>query len=246
MNQSNIILEGSISIKACIQGNSRKIYKIIIDKNKISKDFNYIIRLVENKNIKIEFSDNNDIDRQAQGNSHGGIIAFVSDRHEINIAELLSLPSPFFALLDGIEDPYNFGFSIRNLYAAGVSALILPKRNWINASGIVARSSAGASELLKIYSTDDYSDVLKTLKKNNIKIVCAQRDDAISLYDAKLDFPLLIAIGGEKRGLSRNVSEYADQKIYIPYGNNFKNSLGSSGACAVLSFEIFRQNNNRH
>lgn len=51
-------------------------------------------------------------------------------------------------MLDGVEDPFNFGAAIRAVYAAGVDGLVVPPRNWPSAAGVVARSSSGTSELI--------------------------------------------------------------------------------------------------
>lgn len=54
-------------------------------------------------------------------------------------------------MLEGIEDPYNFDYALRSLYAAGADGIILSERNWMTAAGIVCRASAGASELIPLY-----------------------------------------------------------------------------------------------
>ena len=43
------------------------------------------------------------------------------------------------------------------------------------------------------------------------------------------------------RGLSSKVLKLADQNIYIPYSNDFRNALNAAGASAVLGFEVMRQ-----
>ena len=51
--------------------------------------------------------------------------------------------APFIAMLDGIEDPFNFGYAIRALYAAGVDGIVVRPRNWTTASSVVARVKCG-------------------------------------------------------------------------------------------------------
>ena len=48
-----MIVEGAIAVKACIQGGKRAVYKVHIDKAKRTKDFNYIRRLCESKDISV-------------------------------------------------------------------------------------------------------------------------------------------------------------------------------------------------
>ena len=148
--------------------------------------------------------------------------------------------SGFFALIEGIEDPYNFGYSIRSLYASGVDGIILPPRNWMEYSGTVARSSAGTSELADIFVCDPLSAV-NTFKDHGFKVVCASIRDSVSIYDFDFTTPILLVIGGEKRGISRKLLDLSDTNVRIDYGREFMGSLPSASAVSVISFEIARQ-----
>jgi 23S rRNA (guanosine2251-2'-O)-methyltransferase len=89
------------------------------------------------------------IDARTGGQSHGGVVAEVGPRRFLPLADLLpSTNVPFIVMLDGIEDPFNFGQAIRALYAAGADGLVVRPRNWLSAAGIVARASAGTAELM--------------------------------------------------------------------------------------------------
>ena len=52
---------------------------------------------------------------------------------------------------------------------------------------------------------------------------------------------MILAIGGELRGLSKVVIEASDQDIYIPYANDFRNAMTAAGSAAILGFERLRQ-----
>lgn len=76
----------------------------------------------------------------------GGIAAYVGNRCFSSDNEALEAPVPFTVLLDGIEDPYNFGYILRTLYAAGADWVVLPAPQFLHRSEIVIRASAGASD----------------------------------------------------------------------------------------------------
>ncbi|MBO4216455.1 MAG: RNA methyltransferase, partial [Clostridia bacterium] len=141
--------------------------------------------------------------------------------------------------LDGIEDPYNFGQALRSLYAAGADGVILPARNWMTAAGTVCRASAGASELLPLFSASD--GFFGTFRDAGYRIVTADAGGAC-IYGADLKKPLLLIIGGEKRGISAEVRKYSDLTVTIPYGRSFSASLPACSAATVIAFEIMRQN----
>ena len=144
-------------------------------------------------------------------------------------------------MVDGIEDPYNFGYILRALYAAGADGVVLPPRNWMNASSVVARASAGTSELFDVYISDT-EDCLSLFHNKGYHVVCAGIRDSISLYEADLKKPLLLVVGGEKRGISAKLLGQCDDIVRIDYAREFKGSLTAASATAIIAFEIARQN----
>ncbi len=144
-------------------------------------------------------------------------------------------------MLDGIEDPFNFGYAVRVLYAAGADGLVVRPRNWTSAAGVVARASAGASELIPIAVAETALDAATALRTQGLTIACTVHKQSISIYNANLTIPLFLVIGGEKRGITRSFLDKADLLLHIPYGRAFAQSLGAASAAAILGFEIMRQ-----
>jgi 23S rRNA (guanosine2251-2'-O)-methyltransferase len=177
------------------------------------------------------------------GNTHGGIVAFCSDRTIPPLSDLeKDIPEDgFYAFLEGIEDPYNFGYALRSLYAAGIDGVVLPTRNWMTAAGVVARASAGTSERLRLWQASP-AEIPAFFRAHGYRTVFAGIRDSVSLYEADLKKPLLLVIGGEKRGISRAVLDEADLTVRIDYRSDFHGSLSASAATAVLAFEVLRQN----
>ena len=248
---SSNILEGMTSIDALIKSrekgtNSRAIEKIFYSKDKEKskrRELSYLKRKSAIHGFSIEAVDNDTIESMTIGNTHGGIIALCGERHipKLDISHITE--DGFYVIIEGIEDPYNFGYSLRSLYAAGVTGIILTERNWMGAAGVVCRASAGASELFEMYVSSPEVAV-DIFKDKGYSIVCAEKDDSESLYTTNLKFPLLLIIGGEKRGISSSVLEKADKKIHIDYGRNFPLALSAASASAIIAFEIMRQNLN--
>jgi 23S rRNA (guanosine2251-2'-O)-methyltransferase len=244
------VFEGMTSISAIINSkkagtNTRKINKIFIDKDKIKSKrpaIDFIKANAAEFGYDVIFTTCEAIDLLAVGSSHGGIIAECEERELSELPNDIVLENDgFYVMLDGIEDPYNFGYCLRSLYAAGVSGVILPRRNWMGTAGIVARSSAGASELMKIYIAD-VDDAIDTFKSNGYTVASAGIRNSLSIYETEIKKPLLLIIGGEKRGISSAVLEKSDLVLRIDYGREFRGSLSAASAAAVMAFEIMRQN----
>ena len=100
---------------------------------------------------------------------------------------------------------------------------------------------AGASELMEIYSGDpEY--MIDKFKLHNYKIVAAAKENAVSMYDVPLRYPLLLIIGGEMRGISKKLMPKTDITVRIDYGRDFPAALSSQSSAAILAFEVYRQN----
>jgi 23S rRNA (guanosine2251-2'-O)-methyltransferase len=201
-----------------------------------------IARLADAAAVPLERPERAAMDALAVGTSHGGIMAEVGERYLSPLAELASVPDPFVVLLDGIEDRYNFGASLRSLFAAGATGLVVRARNWLSATAVVARASAGASELLPIAVVDDPLDAVQHLRAAGIAVVAAaERPDAVPLRQVDLRRPLLLLIGGERRGVMRSLLATVDAVTRIPYARADAPSLGTAAAAAVIGFEVMRQ-----
>lgn len=244
------VFEGIVSLRAlisvmenCDLKNDRKIQTVLYDENRLKsekKEFAWLSHRSEELGFKIELVSREDIEDLSVGNTHGGIIAKAGERSYLQLEGNIC-DNGFYVILDGIEDPYNFGYALRSLYASGVDGVILGKRNWMSAAGVVCRASAGASELMNLYLCEDMADAVSYMKKSGYKVVCADIENSVSIYDCDLTAPVLCVVGGEKRGISKSVMSQADSIIRIDYGRTFGASLSAASAATVLGFEVLRQ-----
>lgn len=236
-------LEGLISIEAAVRGQSRELQAIFVEKGRVANHkIRRFLQTAEYKQISIHHVPDTFIADRAEGKSHGGIIAQVGPRRFVPLAELTAEnENPAIFMLDGIEDPFNFGQAIRVLYASGVSGVVVRPRNWLSAAGVVARSSAGASELMKIAVADTPTGAAAFFRDRGLKIAGTTEKRSQSIYKTDLTGPLFILIGGEKRGITRSFLKEADLRLQIPYGREFSRSLGTAAAAAIIGFELMRQ-----
>ena len=248
--QNSLVFEGMTSIRAIIKGRElgttdRKIEKIIYDQqkcNKNAKTIGYLKAVSNDIGFEVVESTESEIEKIALGTSHGGIIAITTERtipHLTKEADIIKYG--FYCMIQGIEDPYNFGYSLRSLYACGCDGIILPERNWMSAAGVVARSSAGASELMNFYTcTPEFA--AEVFHEHGYKIVCAdERTDNI-LGECELPKPILLIVGGEKRGISKSLLDKTDVLVKINYARQFNASLSAASATTMFAYEIMRQN----
>ena len=229
-------IEGAISVKAAITNSKRKVNKVYIDKDKKTKDFNYLRKITKNANIELIELKKEDLEKLAIGKTFGGVIAECEER----INDFITDGDIFY--LDGIEDPFNLGYIMRNLFAFGVKNVLLPVRDYTNMESQLLKSSAGAYDMLKVEISDDPFNRIKELKENSYKCYALKRgDDAKDIFETKFADKALFMIGGEKRGIASNIMELADEYLYIPYATDFRNSLNACNAAAVVATLLFAQ-----
>ncbi|MBQ9085869.1 MAG: RNA methyltransferase [Clostridia bacterium] len=242
-------MEGMPSISAVLKGieagsNTRRILRILVDESRIKQkrhELGFLRVKAKQHGFELKIIDPQFFEQWTLGNTHGGIIAECTERELPSLSPDMIAESGVYFILEGVEDPYNFGYAVRSLYAAGADGVILSPRNWMGAAGVVARSSAGASELMDMYVSDPVQ-AIPMFRAKGYRVLCAGIRDSVSLFDTDLNKPLLVVLGGEKRGISRSVLEMADETVRIDYGVSFQGSLSTAAAAAVFAFEILRCN----
>ena len=248
------VFEGMVSLRVLIangerQNNEaspsdRRILSVYYDcerAKKETKEYAWLRHRADALGFSLKLCERETIDHMTVGNTHGGVAAHCSPRTLLPLSEASIKDHGFYVMLEGIEDPYNFGYALRSLYAAGVDGIVLSERNWMTAAGVVCRASAGASELLTMYTANG-TEAAACFKAKGYQIVCADLRDSVSLYDADLTLPIFLVVGGEKRGISASLLEAADLRVRIDYARDFQASLSAASAATVVGYEIFRQN----
>ena len=185
-----------------------------------------------------------ELDAMAHGATHGGVLAVCSAKPRMTPMELLELveksTSPALLLLiEGIEDARNLGFALRSAEALGADAVLIKKHLWDLDATEIARPASGAYERLPLVQIEEVR-VLKDLQQRAVQLLGCVAGAKRSLFETDLTGPVILAIGGEKRGLSGAVREICDGFITIPTQAGAA-SLPLSHAAAVVLAEAHRQ-----
>jgi 23S rRNA (guanosine2251-2'-O)-methyltransferase len=236
-------IEGHISIEAAVRAGNRPVEMIYVQQDKWDSTSRYLQRLAQEAGIPLERAGAETIDEITSGHSHGGVVARIGPRRFQTLPSLIEdRPNPCVVMIDGVEDPFNFGQAVRALYAAGINGLVVRPRNWFSAAGVVTRASAGASEWMPTAVAETVEEAADFFNNQGLLLACAVHDQAaVSLYEADLVQALFLVVGGEKRGITRSFLSRVGLRLFIPYGRPFGRSLGTAGSVAVLAFEIMRQ-----
>ena len=121
--------------------------------------------MAEDKGITVDFIDIGELNLRAQGN-HQGVVAFCEVKETLSERDLLSLVKQHSAdslllILDGINDPHNFGACLRSALAAGAHAVVIPKARSVGVTPVVRKVACGAAEIVPIAVVPNLNRVIK-------------------------------------------------------------------------------------
>ena len=176
--------------------------------------------------------------------NHQGIVAYTAGVEYCEISDILALAAekgekPFVVVLDGVEDPHNLGSILRSADCAGAHGVILGKHRSAPVTAAAVKSSAGASEHMRIARVVNISAALEELKRAGLWIAGADMAGE-SMYKQDMTGAFALVIGNEGEGLSRLVRERCDYLVSIPMQGHV-DSLNAGVAAGILLFEKRRQ-----
>jgi 23S rRNA (guanosine2251-2'-O)-methyltransferase len=177
--------------------------------------------------------------------NHQGVLAWLSLIEYQNIANLLPMiyekgEDPLLIALDGVSDVRNFGAITRSAEGLGAHAIIIPEKGSARITADAIKTSAGALHSFPVCREKSVLRAIEFLRDSGLKIICAMEKSGIAASEADLKGPVVLIMGSEDKGISRELIALADQKIRIP----MKGSIGSlnvSVAAGILIYEITRQ-----
>jgi len=115
-----------------------------------------------------------------------------------------------------LEDPHNLGACIRSSFALGVHIMLLPSKGSCGLTPAVERSAAGSLEKITLCRPSNLEIALKELKEAGYQIVGLDGHGEISIINFEFSKHLVMAIGGEDKGLPPYIRKYCDSIVKIP------------------------------
>ena len=201
------------------------------------------IKQLQAKKVPFTVLEKAEFEKLYTGN-HQGIVLEVPDYPLLTIDEtiraLQGVRHPLVIMLDGIEDPHNFGAILRTAEAGGAQAVVIMKQRAVGITGTVAKAASGALEHLQVAETPNLSQAIEKFKKAGYWVYGTDLA-ATKLYtEIPTDTPLVLVIGSEGKGISRLVKENCDANVLIPMVGK-ANSLNASVSAGILIFDLLRR-----
>jgi 23S rRNA (guanosine2251-2'-O)-methyltransferase len=237
-------IEGRQSILAALRARQRRFEVILVAYGSHEEKLRELLDEAMAVGVAVKEVDRKDLDAMAHGASHGGVVAVVSGKPRMSGEALVKAVSelrepPLLLLLEGVDDTRNLGFTLRSAEALGAHAVMIKKHLWDFDAGDVARSSSGAYERLPLAQIEDVGP-LREMQRTGIRLYGCLAGVKRTIYDTDLTRGVILAIGGEKRGLSGAVRNICDKFVAIPTVEGGA-SLSLSHAGAICLAEARRQ-----
>ncbi len=233
---SNIIY-GKIPVKNALVG-KRKPIRVFLNSDHPDPE---IQSLARKSNVPVKLISNAELSHLTENKNHQGAAASIPEFRytplEKIIEDVKDKKESTIILLDGIEDPVNFGSIIRSATGFGADAIIIGKNRQVPVTGTVSKIATGGEEIVPIAQVTNLSQSIEALKKVGYWIVTSAGEGKDVYDEINYTGKIVLVIGSEGFGVSRLVREHSDFIASIPLPGQVK-ALNAAIACAVFLSEI--------
>lgn len=175
---------------------------------------------------------------------HQGVAAMVHGSRTLTEREardyVAGLPGAFLLVLDGVEDPRNFGALLRTANAAGVDLVVTSRNRNVGLTPVVSKVASGAAEAQLMAEVGNLARFLEYLSGAGIRVVGTDEEAPSSLFDADLGGPIAVVLGAEGQGMRRLTRERCDLLVRLPM-QGVVESLNVAVAAGICLYECQRQ-----
>ncbi len=201
---------------------------------------NSVTALARQTGVKISFVDRAVLDKMSPEGKHQGYVADVTDFEYCQVEDILAASKqPFVVVLDGINDPHNFGSIIRACECAGVDGVIIGKNRQVAVTDTVVRVSAGACAHVRVARVTNINNAIRQLQDAGVWVYALDMDGQ-DITKVNLSGSVALVVGGEGEGIAPLTKKSCDGVVSLKLKGKV-NSLNASVACGIALYEVVRQ-----
>ncbi|NWF93588.1 MAG: 23S rRNA (guanosine(2251)-2'-O)-methyltransferase RlmB [Syntrophaceae bacterium] len=239
------ILYGIHPVREALKSPYVQFQKILIGTQKPHPPIQSILALASKKGVPVTFTTKEVLRQMVKGDLHQNVAGIVQDLPYADLKEILSQwkmggEKALFIILDGIQDPQNFGSLIRTALGCGAHGMIFPKDRAVGITPSVVKVSAGAALHLPLVRVVNVATTIDALKKEGIWVYGASGEARDSIFDLDLNLDLAIVIGSEEKGIRPLVKKKCDRVFSIPMKGPIS-SFNASVSGGMILYEVVRQ-----
>jgi len=239
------LIAGLHAVRTALGHGAGEVQELWYDPKRRDRRLREVLELARRGRVRTNKATREELDQLTGGANHQGVAARAKvpaalDEHALDrlLADLDS--PPFLLILDGVQDPHNLGACLRTADAAGIHAVIAPKDHSVGLTTTVCKVASGAAGRIPYVQVTNLARTLKALQHEGIWLVGTAGEAGGSLYEADLEGPLALVMGGEGKGLRRLTREHCDLLVSLPM-RGVVESLNVSVATGIVLYEALRQ-----
>jgi 23S rRNA (guanosine2251-2'-O)-methyltransferase len=145
------------------------------------------------------------LDRLACGVQHQGVVAWAPLLQMTPLSSILADPDLLAPFLDGVQDPQNFGATVRSAVAIARAAVVWGQHASAPLSPATFRASAGAVEHARLCCVPSLRNALQQASQAGALIIGLDAQADTALQNVATAGPTVLVLGSEHRGLGRGV-----------------------------------------
>lgn len=223
----------------------KNVVKQSIQEGKVKKLFlqrrdEDLLNLALTQKVMVKIVSRDKLSTLVKTSNHQGVVAEIEEYRLYTVEEILvSIPNNkkgLLVMLDGIVDPHNLGAILRSCDAIGVDGVIFKKDRSVGLNATVAKVSVGAIQTVKCAQVTNLSRTIEELKKKGFWTVGTAMT-GLDYRALNYDFPTLLIIGNEGKGISDLVMKKCDYLVHLPMMGKIS-SLNASVSAGILLYEI--------
>ncbi|MCM1191899.1 MAG: RNA methyltransferase [Butyrivibrio sp.] len=167
-------------------------------------------------------------------------ILFVAGQPRYKPEQLLDVPNPLLVVLEKLQDPGNLGTIIRTGEGAGITGVIMDRQTVDLFNPKTIRATMGSVFRVPFFYTDNLQEMVAHLHERGIRTYAAHLEGKRYYESFSFCGGTAFLIGNEGNGLSRELTELAEEAVKIPMEGRVE-SLNAAVAASLLMYEAHRQ-----
>lgn len=168
-----------------------------------------------------------------------GVLALSKFKYN-ELVDIKSKDNPFYLLLDELQDPGNMGTIIRSADAFNIDGIIITEGCVDPYNPKVVRATMGSIFRVPIYYNSNGLKGLEELKKLGIEVYSTALEESSPIFEVDYDKGIVLVIGNESRGVSKEIYSISDKLIRIPMPGKAE-SLNAGIAASIIMYEGMKQ-----
>ena len=241
MSPEESVLAGRNAVLEALQREPHRLERICVQT--ASQGLSAFWKLAAQSGVPVQQLPRAALQRMAGKAVHQGVVAIRSAIAYQDVDAMLAAiaPSlddvkqlrPRLLMLDGIQDPRNYGAIVRSAVAFGVAGIIVPARGMAPLSPAMIKASSGTASRIPIARTGSLAAQVPALQERGYYVYGASTRAGASLWSLDWDRPTALVIGSEGHGLRRETARVCDGMVSIPMPGDVA-SLNASVAAGIL------------